>query len=155
MSFDHEQLPEPASYYEAQGLVLKGPRNSKWRTTACQFHGGSDSLRVNMATGAWVCMSCGEKGGDVLAYQMKAHGQEFVAAAQALGAWVDDKKPHRPWKPTALPPRAALEVLAFETTIVAVCAGNMAKGIVLTDIDRKRLMTCASRICRLAEDFAS
>lgn len=30
---------------------------------ACPWHGGSDSLCVNLQTGAFICYSCGEKGG--------------------------------------------------------------------------------------------
>ena len=154
MPFDRNLLPDTTGYFEAQGLKLAGPRSAKWKTTACQFHGGSDSMRINTATGAWVCMSCGESGGDVLAYSMKLHGLEFVEAAKQLGAWVDDGKPQRPQKPTALPPRAALEVMAFECCLVAVAAGNLAKGVTLSDADRARLMVAAGRINRIAGDFA-
>lgn len=153
--FERDRLPDPVNYYEAVGLKLTGPRSSKWRTTECKFHGGSDSLRVNVATGAFRCMNCGARGGDVLAYHMAESGLEFVEAAKALGAWVADGKPHKPQKPTALSPRAALEVLDFEATLVAVAAGNLAKGLILSDADRKRLLICAGRINRVVEDFAS
>jgi hypothetical protein len=111
-------------------------------------------MRVNTATGAWVCMACGEKGGDVLAYQMAVTGAEFMEAAKALGAWVDDGKPHTPPKPSPLSPRAALSVLGFEATFVAVAAGNVAHGVVLTDVDLARLMTAVGRINQLVESFA-
>ncbi len=155
MSYDRTRLPEPASYYEGKGLTLKGPRSAKWKTTRCEFHGGSDSMRVNVETGAYRCMNCGEGGGDVLAHHMAAHGLEFVDAAKALGAWADGGKPHKPQKPTSLPPRAALEVLGFEATLVAVAAGNLAQGLKLSDDDRKRLMVCAGRINRIAGEFAA
>ncbi len=155
MTFERDRLPDPVSYYEAQGLKLTGPRSSKWRTTECKFHGGRDSMRVNVATGAFRCMNCGARGGDVLAYHIAESGLEFVESTKALGAWVEDGKPTRPQKPTALPPRAALEVLGFEATLVAVAAGNLAKGLVLTDTDRNRLMICAGRINRIVGDFAS
>ena len=153
--FERDRLPDPVSYYEAVGLKLTGPRSSKWRTTECKFHGGSDSMRVNVATGAFRCMNCGARGGDVLAYHMAESGLEFVEAAKALGAWEEDGKPHKPQKPTALSPRAALEVLGFEATLVALAAGNLAKGFILSDADRKRLLICAGRINRVVEDFAS
>jgi len=154
MAFDRNLLPDPASYFENQGLTLKGPRSAKWKTTACNFHGGSDSMRVNVSSGAWVCMSCGEKGGDVLAYEVKEGGREFVAAAKALGCWVDDGRPYVPPKPTPLSPRQALSVMAFESTLAAVAAGNVAHGLTLTDADRARLMVAANRINRLVEAFA-
>lgn len=112
-------------------------------------------MRINTATGAFRCMNCGISGGDVLAYHCAAHRLEFVDAARVLGAWSDDGKPQRRQKATALPPRAALQVLGFESTVVAVAAGNIAKGMPLTDADRTRLLVCARRINRIVEDFAT
>lgn len=151
MSFDRDRLPEPIGYFEGQALKLS--KRGKWRTTECRFHGGSDSMRINTVTGAWVCMSCGTKGGDVLAYEMAATGVGFVTAAKALGAWVDDGKPEPRQKPAPLPPRAALEVLSFEATLAAVAAGNLAHGLALTAKDRTRLLTAANRINKLAEAY--
>ena len=153
MGFDRRNLPDAVGYYESEGLKLTG--RGKWRTTECKFHGGSDSMRVNVATGAFRCMNCGARGGDVLAYHMAESGLEFVEAAKALGAWVADGKTHKPQKPTALSPRAALEVLGFEATLVALSAGNLARGLILSDADSKRLLICAGRINRVVEDFAS
>ena len=154
MTFDRNLLPDPTAYFEEQGLKLTGPRKAKWKTTQCRFHDGSDSMRVNTSTGAWVCMSCGVKGGDVLAYEIAATGADFVDAAKAIGAWVDDGKPHTPQKPTPLSPRAALSAMALECTLAAIAAGNIAKGVLLTDADRSRLMTAAGRINRMVEVFA-
>lgn len=152
MSFDRTRLPDPVTYYESVGLKLTGP--GKWKTTACHFHGGSDSLRINTASGAWVCMAgCGARGGDVLAYQMAAHGQDFVAAAKALGAWVEDGKPIPNRKPTPLAPRQALEVLAVECNFVAIAAGNLARGVALTNADLSRLLKSAGRLTRIVEVF--
>ncbi len=155
MSFDRTRLPEPAGYYEAQGLRLTGPRSAKWRTTACAFHGGSDSMRVNLHTGGFCCMNCGARGGDVLAYEMALNGLEFVEAARHLGAWVEDGSPLLT-SPRAAPlsPRAALEVLGFEALLVAVAADMLAKGGSLSIIDIERLKTCASRINRIAGYYA-
>lgn len=152
MSFDRNRLPDPQSYFEEQGLRLTG--RGKWRTTECKFHGGSDSLRFNVASGAWVCMSCGAKGGDVLSYEMQFHGTEFVEASKALGTWVEDGKPHSSQKCAPLPPRAALQVLAFEATLSAVAAGNVAQGKALSEPDRIRLLTAANRINRLVEAYS-
>ncbi|HMN92401.1 MAG TPA: CHC2 zinc finger domain-containing protein [Hydrogenophaga sp.] len=154
MSFDRNRLPDPITYFEELGHRLKGPRRAKWKTTNCTFHGGSDSMRVNTATGAWVCMSCGAKGGDVLAYEMQGANLDFITAAKLLGAWVDDGKPEPDRKPTALPPRAALQVLGFEATVCAVAAATIAAGRRLTSADFDRLKVCAARITRLVEDFA-
>ena len=154
MGFERERLPDPATYFEGEGLTLTGPPTAKWKTTACTFHGGSDSMRINTTTGAFVCMAgCGARGGDVLGYHMAAHGLEFVDAAKALGAWVDDGKPQAPHRLTPLTPRAALQVLSFEATVAAVAAGNLANGVDLTDDDLARLLTAANRINRIVETF--
>lgn len=151
MPFDRNNQPDTTAFFETHGLKLigKGP----WRTTACTFHGGRETMRVNLASGGWVCMSCGEKGGDVLAYQIAVTGADFVTAAKAIGAWIDDGKPCRQQKPTPLSPRAALSAMTFEATLTAVAAGNIAKGVLLTEADRSRLMKAASRISRMVEVF--
>ncbi len=152
MSFERNRLPDPVSYYEGRSLTV--PTRGKWFSTRCEFHDGSDSMRINRETGAYVCMAgCGAKGGDVLAYEMAATGAEFINAAKALGCWVEDGKPQRQHKPAPLPPRAALQVLAFEATLAAVGAGNVARGVALTEADRLRLFTAAGRINRLVEAY--
>ena len=110
-------------------------------------------MRVHVISGAWVCMNCGEKGGDVLAYEMKGGGTEFIDAAKALGCWVDDGRAPVFTKPTPLSPRLALSVMAFESTLTAVAAGNISNGVALTDDDRARLRVAANRINRLVEAF--
>ena len=155
MGFDRTKLPEPANYFESEGLVLKGPSTAPWKTTQCDFHGGSDSMRVNVKNGAFKCMNCGEGGGDILAYAMKKHLLEFVPAAKSLGAWVDDGKLHTQSKPTTLAPRLAIQVLALESTLSAVAASNVANGIALSEADRARLLVCANRISRIAQEYAA
>lgn len=154
MAFDRNLLPDPTTYFENQGLILKGPRSAKWKTTTCTFHGGSDSMRINLASGGWCCMSCGAKGGDVLAYHMAAHGLDFIDAAKAMGCWVDDGQPHRPQRPKPLPAGQAIGALSFEATLAAVAAGNIARGVQLTDKDRARLYVCAQRIQTILGAFA-
>jgi hypothetical protein len=155
MSFDRNLLPDPQSYYESLGLTLKGPARAKWKTTRCEFHGGSDSMRVNMANGAFKCMACGVGGGDVLAYHIQSTGHGFVDAAKALGAWVNDgKQPQYTPKPKSLPPTAALEVLGIEATVVAVVALDVAKGKTLNETDKARLMIAAGRIHRIAGEYS-
>lgn len=152
MSFDRTRLPDAAGFYEGEGLKLEG--RSKWRTTECRFHGGSDSLRINADSGAFVCMAgCGAKGGDVLTYRMAAHGEDFIDAAKALGAWIDDDKA-APRKPTPISPRDAITLMAAESNLVAMAAGNVAHGVALTQADLERVLTAAGRINRIAELFA-
>lgn len=153
--FERDWLPDAAMYFDREGLTLKG--RGKWRTTECRFHGGSDSLRVNVENGAWVCMACAAKGGDVLAYHMQIHGLEFEQAARSLGVWSEkpmrSRTTQRALRPTAFSPRMALEVLAFEATVAAVAACNVAQGQQLTDLDRTRLKVCANRINRVVQEF--
>lgn len=152
MTFDRRNLPEPVGYYEAAGLTFR-ERRGKWRTTRCEFHGGSDSMRINTESGSFCCMACGASGGDVLAYEMQLTGAEFIDACKALGCWVDDGKPAPQHKPTPMSPRAALEVIGFETTLIAIEAGRIASGIVPTDSDKARILEAANRIIRITEVF--
>ena len=153
MGFDRRNLPDAVGYYESEGLKLTG--RGKWRTTECKFHGGSDSMRINTDSGAFACMAgCGARGGDVQAYHMAQHGLEFVEAAKALGAWIDDGRPATQHKPTPLSPRQALEVLAVEANLVAIAAGNVAHGVALSHMDLSRVLTASGRITRLVEVFA-
>ncbi len=151
MGFERDRLPDPQSYFESEGLKLG--RGKKWVTTACTFHQGSDSMRINLHSGAWVCMACNAKGGDVLAYHMAAHGLEFINAAKDLGAWVDDGRP-APANPAPFTPRQALEVLLTEVNLIAIAAGNIAQGVALSETDRTRLMQAAGRVLRIAEVYA-
>ena len=145
MPFDRNALPEPLAYYEAQGLQFR-ERKGRWRTTRCDFHQGSDSMRVNTSTGAWVCMSCNAHGGDVLAYEMAAHGLTFIEAAKALGCWVEDGKPQRQHRPKALPASEALELIERESNLVALEAARLANGHAITSDIKTRLLQAAAAI---------
>lgn len=84
--FIKERLPEPLSYYAAEGIELRG--RGAWRDAVCPFHEDTrPSLRVHTETGAFRCMTCGARGGDVLSFHRRRHVLRFVEAAQALGAW--------------------------------------------------------------------
>ena len=79
-------LPSSITYYERQGITLKG--GGAWRDAICIFHPDTKpSLRVNVEKGAYRCMVCGAHGGDVLAFHMHKHGLNFVEACKELGAW--------------------------------------------------------------------
>ncbi len=153
--FVRDRLPDPLDYYtNTAGLKLLGARNAKVKTTSCEFHGGRDSMRVWTLSGGFCCMNCGAKGGDLLAYHMAVHGMDFVSAAKALGAWQDDDKPSKPQRPKPLPATDAIRILACESTLAAVAAGNLANGVPLTDKDRARLRNSARHINHIAEIFA-
>lgn len=151
MTFAKDRLPDPLAYFESQGLKFR-ERKGRWRTAGCPFHGSTDSLRVNAETGAFVCMAnCGARGGDIVAFQMALHGEDFVTAAKSLGAWIEDGKPEPRRRPTPFPARDGLEVLRGETMLVAISAANIANGVSLSDNDRQRLLQAASRIQSIAE----
>ncbi len=152
--FDRRNLPDPTSYFESIGLKLIGPTSSKWKTTSCEFHDGSDSMRINTHSGGWCCMACDAKGGDVLAYEMQRTGTEFVQAAKALGAWIGTDQPHTHHRPAPLPPRAALEVLAAECNLIAIAGANVARGKVLQDRDLQRVLLATNRVIRLVGAYA-
>ena len=44
-------------------------------------------------------------------------------------------------------------MLAVEATLVAIAAGNVAHGVVLGEVDRKRVLQSAGRINRIVEVF--
>jgi hypothetical protein len=148
MSFDRDRLPEPVGYFEGEGLRLQG--RGKWRTTACPFHGGSDSLRINVDSGAWVCMSCGKKGGDVLAFAMQRSGLDFVQAAKALNAWVDDGTP-APARPRAFSASDALSVLSSDLHLCCIVLSGARRGDLPTDADWRAFLGACGRCIAIAE----
>lgn len=85
-SFNRNRLPQPAVYYESQGLRLTG--GSEWKNALCPLHHDTrPSLRVHLDSGAFRCMTCCKHGGDVLAFHMQRYRLGFVEAAIQLGAW--------------------------------------------------------------------
>lgn len=151
MSFNREQLPDPQDYYEnTAGLKLTG--RGPWRTTRCEFHGGSDSMRINLKSGGFKCMSCLESGGDVLTYHQLANTLDFFDAAKALNAWSEDGNPST-YKPRSISARSTLELLSFEIQIVALIATDLSKGITIGEVDKERLFQAVNRINNVAEEL--
>jgi len=146
-----ELLPDPASFYEAEGLELEG--RGQWRTGRCPLHGGK-SLRVNLESGAFVCMAgCDLKGGDVVAWRMSVHGDRFIEAAKALRAWHEDGiafTPKHQQKPSRLSASDRLHVLRAESLVVFVVGADMHARKTISDQDRSRLMLAIRRIEHVA-----
>jgi DNA primase len=85
-SFRRDLLPVPTAYYRHEGVKLLG--RGTWRSALCPFHSDTHpSLRIHVASGAYRCMACGEKGGDVVAFHRSRYSRSFVVAAKELGAW--------------------------------------------------------------------
>ena len=152
--FSKDRLPDAQSYFESEDVPLVGP--GRWKTGPCHFHGGSDSLRVNTQSGGWCCMACDVKGGDVLAYHMQMHGMEFVEAARALGAYVDDGKHYsRKTTPAALSARDAIQLAAHEMRILFVVVADVRAGVIPADADWQRFIEGARRVEVLAQEFTA
>lgn len=149
--FDRKLLPDPQAFFEAEGLTLKG--RGPWRTTRCEFHGGSDSMRVNVQSGGWCCMACGAKGGDALAYAMQRDGLDFVTAARRLGAWIDGSRPCCAEKPRTLSPRDAMEVITAELGIIWIVVSDIVRGVIPSDADWERFTVAAGRVEALVMEF--
>lgn len=87
-AFNRQLLPTPLAYLAMYQLPAKG--HGVWRDMLCPFHDDSNaSLRFNSDKGAFKCMACGAKGGDILAFHMQRTGLSFIAACKDLGAWVE------------------------------------------------------------------
>ena len=85
---DRSLLPNPAKFYadELDSLSSAGT----WRDALCPFHGDKrPSLRVNVQTGAYKCMACGEGGSDLIAFLRRRDGLSFPDACRRLGCWIE------------------------------------------------------------------
>lgn len=77
----------PAEFYRAELSAMPPPRGSEWRDGGlCPFHDDKHigSFRVNLETGAFVCFSCGSKGGDIIAFIQQRDGLSFPGALNKL-----------------------------------------------------------------------
>ena len=150
--FKRELLPDPVSLFEAEGLTLSG--RGVWRTTRCDFHGGSDSMRVKTSNGAWVCMACDAKGGDVVDFVMQRHGSDFLSTVRALGAYVENDKA-RPShdRPRAFTARDALEVIVLELNHSMVIISDVRRGVLPTDDEWRRWLVGIGRLETIAQEY--
>jgi hypothetical protein len=86
--FQKALLPSVPEYFRDHQIKLTG--GSEWRSALCPFHKDTKpSLRVRIENGAFCCLACGEKGGDLLAFHQKRFGLGFKDACKSLGAWSD------------------------------------------------------------------
>jgi DNA primase len=150
--YRRDLLPDAESYHQGTDSALTGP--GAWGTKACPFHGGSDSMRVNRRSGGWRCMACGEKGGDVLDFHRELHGLDFIEAARALGAYVEDGMPHRGRAtPTTLPAREAMELAAMELKVALVVISDIRRGVIPSDADWLAYLEAAGQVETLAMEY--
>ena len=149
MSFDKTKLPDAADYYAAQGLTIGKHGNKGWRRANCLFCQSRDNFNINLQSGGWHCWGCEAKGGDLIAFQMLLHGQDFTQAAKDLGAWVEDGKTPMRNKPMPLSYRDALTAIAYEAQLVAISGVTIAHGKQLTAGESARVLQAVNRINRL------
>jgi hypothetical protein len=87
--FDRGSLPTPARYLRDRGLCA-GKVRGEWTSIRCPAHkSGAEahpSLRVSLFDGHFRCMTCGAKGGDIIALHRLLTGCGFVQALRDLGA---------------------------------------------------------------------
>lgn len=150
--FAKDRLPDATSYFEFEGVHLVGP--GQWKTGPCDLHGGSDSLRVKVSTGAWRCMACGAKGGDVLAFHMQRHGLDFIDAARQLGAYADDDKSHRGQRePTTLQARDAMELVAHALLTIVIVMSDIRAGVIPSNEDWQSFLRRAGQIDQMIAEY--
>lgn len=147
-----ERIPAWESYASDHGLVLVG--RGKWRNLLCDFHNdGKPSMRVNVESGGWVCMSCGAKGGDVLAHHMQRTSLGFIEAAKDLGAWDEDKAQPTERKARSLSASDAMHVISHELMVMTVVISDARTGLIPSDADWQRFLAGAGRIEALTREF--
>src|SRR5215469_687472 len=101
-SFDRGQLPPARSFYEKELGELRRPSCGWSRPKAgCPFHESSSkaSFVVNLDTGGFFCFSCGEKGGDVLAFVQRRYNLSFPDALKRLNIQSDYRPTPKPKEP--------------------------------------------------------
>ena len=90
---DRGSLPTPARYLRDRGL-LAGKIRGEWIAIRCPAHkAGAEahpSLRVSLTVGRFRCMTCGARGGDLIALHRLLTGAGFVDAVRELGGRFDD-----------------------------------------------------------------
>lgn len=74
-------------YLAEQDLIKFDGRSGQWLIAGiCPFHEDrkSGSFKVNVKSGAYICFSCNEKGGDIITFTQKKYGLSFCDALQKL-----------------------------------------------------------------------
>ncbi len=90
---DRGSLPTPAPYLRDRGLFAGNVRG-EWASIRCPAHkSGAEahpSLRVALTDGHFRCMTCGVKGGDIIALHRLITGLGFRDAVRDLGGRFHD-----------------------------------------------------------------
>ena len=74
-------------YMREQDLHRYGHKSGQWAVAGlCPFHDDRTmgSFKVNHDSGAFICFSCGVKGGDIITYTQKKYELSFREALEKL-----------------------------------------------------------------------
>ena len=153
MSFDKNNLPSAADYYSDQGLTVAKSGSKDWRRSNCPFCQSRDNFNINLKSGGFHCWGCDARGGDLIAFQMMLHGQDFTQACKALGIWRNDGTAPSRKNPLPFSYRDALTVLAPEAQLVAISGATIGNGKPLTTDELSRVLQAVGRINRLMGGF--
>lgn len=92
--FNKSGLALPVSVLGRLGIAHKQVNAKGYWVLRCPFHKDGQeknpSLNVHYINGHYRCHTCGEKGGDILAFYMAVTGKKFFESACELGAWEID-----------------------------------------------------------------
>lgn len=75
-------------YLREQNISRLGSSTKQWVVAGlCPFHEDSTpgSFKANLENGAFVCFSCGAKGGDIISFSQKKYKIGFRQALEQLG----------------------------------------------------------------------
>ncbi len=90
---DHGSLPTPLQYLTERSL-LEGKQIGQWVSIRCPAHkAGAESnpsMRVSVSDGHFKCMTCGAKGGDLVALHRLITSLGFRDAVRELGGRFHD-----------------------------------------------------------------
>jgi hypothetical protein len=146
-----ENLPDSIAYYESLGHVFSS--KGEWMTTNCEFHGGSDSMRIHRTSGSFKCMNCGIHGGGIISYHMQRFQVDFLQACKELGVNLEGSNNRPPDRPKPLPPARAIELMSMEARIVWMLLTKIKAGKKLENHEIESLRTSTLQIVKIAEIY--
>jgi len=117
---------------------------NRWIAKCCAHEDRRPSLTITEKDDGMVLIKCwaGCGAADILA----AVGLEFDALYPDKLNDHRGKPVRRPWNPADV-----LTVMAFEATVVRICAGDIAAGKPLNEAETQRLVTARNRLTAAAE----
>ncbi len=146
-----ENLPDSIAYYESLGHVFSS--KGEWMTTNCEFHGGSDSMRIHRTSGSFKCMNCGIHGGGIISYHMQRFQVDYLQACKELGVNLGGSNNRPPDRPKPLPAARAIELMSMEARIVWMLLTKIKTGKKLEGHEIESLRTSTLQIVRIAEIY--